>query len=267
MIDDADLFTGGFTPQVTLQPKGTAYAEPQSRLQWGKVVARHPADGTMDVALSAGSTLRRVRVAGPWLSTTAGQTYQPYHDLTAPLPSPEGVWDVPLASGGTDLWAIVGFLQAGGQQTTPNAPVIVGFLPDNTSQLNLQTPGIAVWRHESGVYHVTLPTVGQHDEWHWPDGSALVIGTDTEPVDLTTENAAWAPPTMSTPASVTYQHASGAHVTIDPQGNIAVSAAPGATLTFNGGTAGVARVGDAVQVDLSTGTGTITSGSTTVLSG
>jgi len=86
-------------------------------------------------------------------------------------------------------------------------------------------------------------------------------------VDLTTENAAWAPPTMSTPASVTYQHASGAHVTIDPQGNIAVSAAPDATLTFNGGTAGVARVGDAVQVDLSTGTGTITSGSTTVLSG
>lgn len=266
-MDDADLFQGGFTPQAALQPKGQAYATVQSRLQWGKVVARQPQQGTMDVAMSQGATLRGVPVSSPWLSTDVGQVYQPHHDLTAPLPAAGGVWDVPIGSGHADLWAIVGFLQASGQATTPNAPVILGFLPSAAGQMVFTTPGLAVWRHESGVYHVTYPTVGQHDEWHWPDGSHLVIGTDTTPATMTDENARWAPPTTDTPAHVTYTHASGATLTLDPQGNIAVTAAPGATLTFNGGTAGVARVGDAVSVDTTTGVGTITSGSTTVLSG
>lgn len=276
-MGDSDLFNGngaGFAPQVALQPKGAAYAEAQSRLQWGKVVARHPDTGTMDVALSQGSTLRDVPVSGPWLSNTAGQVYQPHHDLTAPLPSTGGVWDVPIASGKTDLWAIVGFVQSSGQQTTPNGPIILGFLPDPDGQMVFTTPGLAVWRHESGVYHVTSPTVGQHDEWHWPDGSVLVVGTDTSPLAMIGENTAWDPPTMSTPASVTFTHASGASFTIDPTGNIAVQAASGKTLTFNGGTEGVARLGDTVSVsgtdsagDSFTATGTITSGSTTVLSG
>ena len=276
-MDDTDLFNGngaGFAPQVALQAKGVAYAEIQSRLQWGKVVARHPETGTMDVAISQGGTLREVPVSGPWLSNTAGQVYQPHHDLAAPLPSTGGVWDIPIASGKTDLWAIVGFVQSSGQQTTPNSPIILGFLPDRDGQMVFTTPGLAVWRHESGVYHVTYPTVGQHDEWHWPDGSALVVGTDTTPATMTNENAAWAPPTTSTPAQVTFTHASGARLTIDPSGNVAVSAAPGKTLTFNGGTKGVARIGDTVSVsgsdsagDTFTATGTITSASTTVLSG
>ena len=273
-MDDQDLFQPGFAPQAVLQPKGQLYADVASRMVWGKVVARHPDDGTMDVALSQGSTLAHVPVGAPWLSNTAGQIYQPHHDLTAPTPHPDGVGDLPIGSGGTDLWAIVGFVQSNGQMKTPNAPIILGFLPVSDGQMTFQTPGIAVWRHESGVVHVTLPPVGQHDEWHYPDGSYLVVGSDTTAHDMTTENAAWDPPTTDTPANVTFHHASGASFTIDSAGNIAVSAAPSGTITLNGGTEGVARVGDAVSVsgtdsagDTFTATGTITSGSTTVKSG
>ncbi len=202
-MDDSDLFQPGFAPQAVLQPKGQLYAETASRLAWGKVVARHPEDGTMDVALSQGSTLTHVPVAGPWLSTATGEVYQPYHDLTAPLPTPQGVWDIPIASGKTDLWVLVGFAQSNGQMHTPNAPIILGFLPTADSQMVFQTPGIAVWRHESGVYHVTLPSVGQHDEIHWPDGSYLVVGSDTAPTNMTAENAAWNPPTTATPLTWT----------------------------------------------------------------
>ncbi len=273
-MDDTALFQPGFSPQAVLRPKGQLYAETASRLAWGKVVARHPDDGTMDIALSQGSTLTHVPVTGPWLSTSAGQVYQPHHDLTAPLPTAQGVWDLPIGSGKTDLWALVGFVQSNGQMHTPNAPIILGFLPTSDGQMVFQTPGIAVWRHESGVYRVTLPAVGQHDEIHWPDGSYLVVGTDTTPHAMTQENAAWAPPTTATPAQVTYHHASGASLTIDSAGAITVNAASGQSLIFNGGTAGVARVGDTVSVsgtdsagDSFTATGTITSGSATVKSG
>jgi hypothetical protein len=60
-------------------------------------------------------------------------------------------------------------------------------------------------------------------------------------------------------SQMTIKNPAGANIILDPQGNI----------LLNGGTAGIARVGDSVQVNVNGTiyTGTITSGSNTVKSG
>ena len=237
-------------------------------LYFGKVIAVHPDRGTVDVALDGagpgGGFYLDCAVGMPYAGSQTGLSYLPTVTLTTPIPGPDGTWDLATASGDRDVYCVVGHLRGLARQPV----VLQWFVLPEGSQMLFETPGIRVDRHESGVYRVTLPTAGQHDEIHWPDGTYLLVGANTTPHPMTTENPAWNPPTASA-GSWTLHHASGASVQIAPDGTITVNAASGQDLVLNGGTAAVARVGDAVQVSVS-GTvysGTITSGSATVKAG
>lgn len=230
-------------------------------IAWGKVVARHPSEGTADVAFAEGGTIQHVPVLCSPLSTEAGAIYQPAIDLAAPIADPDGVWDVPGPSGGADQWVAIAFVGGSVRQ-----PLIIGSIPSRVGQMLTTTPGIALERHESGVYRVTTPA--GHDELHWPDGTFLTVGQDTTSYDMTAENAAWNPPTL--PAlNVVLKHSSGASLTITPVGAVQVQAAAGQLVTLGeaGSAKPVARQGDPVSVNTTTGVGTITSGSTEVQSG
>lgn len=191
-------------------------------LTWGKVVARHPEDNSVDLAMQNGSTYQHVQVNSPFLGSQLGQVYLPKHDLANPVPSAGGTHDVPGASGKGDLYALVGFPQDSRQ------PVVLGFFTPAQNEMTFQTLGIKVDRHESGVYHVTLPT--GHDERHFPDGSYFVVG-DTQSYDMTAENQNWNPPTQSSPAPVVFHHASGTTITIQPSGAVQINSVAGISLS------------------------------------
>ena len=232
------------------------YALGIGALSWGKVVARHE-DGTVDVAMQAGGTYRHVPVSSWSLGSQVGEVYLPAHDLTSPTPNSQGPWDVPGASGKADVFAVVGFLEGNARR-----PIVMSFMPPAISQMVFQTKGIKVSRHESGVYHVTLPS-GQ-DEVHWPDGSFLVWG-GTASYDMAQENANWAPPTASA-GPITLHHSSGATVTITAAGEIQLQPASGQVVSVGSGSSSVA-LADLVATafnqhthDVTTSSGTYTTG-------
>jgi len=191
---------------------------------WGKVVARH-SDGTVDVAMQNGATYQRVPVESPALSSKNGQVYLPTHDLTQPIVDAHGVWDTPIAANKDkgDIFAHVAFLEGSTRQ-----PIITGFFLPAQNEMSFQTPGIKVDRHESGIYHITLPS--GHDEWHFPDGSYLVVG-DTTTYDMTTENPNWNPPTQSTAVPIVLNHSSGTTIKILPSGEVEINSVAGITLS------------------------------------
>ncbi len=232
------------------------FATGMGALSWGKVVARN-ADGTMDVAMQAGGTYRHVQVSSWALGSQVGDVYLPTHDLAAPLPNAGGVWDVPGASGKADLFAIVGFLENNARR-----PIVTGFIGPAQSQMVFSTLGIKVSRHESGVYHVTLPS-GQ-DEIHWPDGSYLTWGS-TSSYDMTQENAQWNPPTAAS-GPIVLHHSSGAQVTITAAGAIELTPAAGQVVSVGTGGSSVA-LADLVATafnahthDVTTSSGSYTTG-------
>ncbi|NMP20780.1 hypothetical protein [Sulfobacillus harzensis] len=230
--------------------------QPGAVLLWGKVSARHPAEGTVDVVLDHGSILPHVPVVPQLVGTLTGSSYLPKTDPVQPQQTPQGPYGLPTPNPdptANDLYAVVAWLEGSGRQ-----PLVVGFLPPTTPPPAWlpQQPGWAVRRHESGQWEAIDPdgnlTLG------WPDGSTLTVTTGSGPaVPPTDINPAW-PPANGSDVQVHLQLAGGA--TIDVVGN---------TITLNGGTAGIARVGDSVQVDVNgtTYTGSIISGSDTVKSG
>ena len=233
--------------------------QPGAVLLWGKVSARHPADGTVDVTLDHGTVLPHVPVLPQWIGTLTGASYLPQVDPVTPQSTPQGPYGLPTPNPdptANTLYAVVGWLEGSGRQ-----PVVVGFLPAPQSAFLPQTPGWQVFRHESGQWHAIDPsgnlTLG------WPDGSTLAVTTGSGPASPATDiNPAW-PSSSGSAVQVHLKLAGGA--TLDVVGN---------TITLNGGTAGIARVGDTVSVsgtdsagDTFTATGTITSGSATVKSG
>lgn len=230
--------------------------QPGAQLLWGKVSARYPAEGTVDVVLDHGSILPHVPVLPQLVGTLTGQSYVPAIDPVTPQSTPQGPYGLPTPNpdpAGNDLYAVVAWLEGSGRQ-----PLVVGFLPPSTPAPAWlpQQPGWAVWRHESGQWWAVDPDGNL--SMGWPDGSTLAV---------TTEPTAADPPTAINPA---WPAASGSAVALH------LRLAGGATLdvvgdqiTLNGGTAGVARVGDPVTVTISgtTFTGTISSGSTSVFAG
>lgn len=225
-----------------------------AQLLWGKVSGRHPERGTVDVTLDRGTILPDVPVLPQALGQLTADTYLPVSDPVTPQATPQGPYGLPTPNPdptANTLYAVVGWLEGSGRQ-----PVVIGFLPTRTSAVAPQTPGWQVQRHESGTWHALDPagnlTMG------WPDGSTLSVTTTGTPANPPQDiNPQW-PATTGSDVQVQIRLASGASVAIQ-----------GGQIILNNGTAGVARVGDSVQVDVggTIYTGTITSGSTRVLSG
>ena len=250
----------------------------QPDLIYAKVVAVHSDAGTIDAAIDGangqGGFYTNVSVLSWSYATETGQAYLPSNiKLTSPMPAAQGTYDQPVPSGEQDVWCVIAHLSGRAQR-----PVCLGFVSPLQSQVHTKDAGYDVKLHESGVYSVTDPsgnvTVGL------PDGSSIVVGASTTPVDMTTQNSEWKPKTSVTPYNVTMNM--NGDVSITTQKNIALTVTGNITMTvqgnvtldttgdvYLGGTSGaaVARVGDAVSVNTTTGIGTITSGSGKVFSG
>lgn len=220
----------------------------------GKVVALHPEAGTVDLMIDGangqGGHLQHVPVLSWSMGTQTGTSYFPTVDLAAPIPSPHGTFDQPLPSGKQDVWAVVGSLNG-----RANRPVVLGFMNPLQQQTRSNTVGDEVSVHESGIYHVK--TVDGTLQIGLPDGSEIVINTTGTPVDMTSKNASWRPKTTTS----AYQ------ISITVKGPVVVDAPEVYLGTTQGNGAAVARVGDTVSVNTTTGAGTITSGSSKVFSG
>ena len=229
------------------------------RLLWGKVSGRYP-DGHVDVTLDHGGILPHVPVLAQLVGRAAGTTYLPPSvpiGAQGTVQGPYGVPTEPTDRAHPEYLAVVDWLEGSGR-----APVVVGFLPPPSSGITPSQAGWAVQRHESGQWMTVDPrgnlTMG------WPDGSTLAVtATGSAAVPSADVNPHW-PSASGSAVQVHLALASGG-ATIDIVGR---------QVTINGGTAGVARVGDPVSVsgtdsagDTFTATGTITSGSQTVFAG
>ncbi len=256
----------------------------QTRPMLAKVIAVHSDIGAVDVAidgLGQAGYFNNVPVMSWSYGSQTGQAYMPSNiDHAAPVPSSQGTYDPPIASGKQDVWCVVEFLSGRSQR-----PVCIGFVSMLGSMIQTKDPGWEVKLHESGVWSATDPegnvTIGL------PDGSSVVIGTSTTPADMTTVNDKWNPKTMTTAYNITLDLKGNLSLTIKGDTSINVTgktsitsvgdvnvassgnAVIDATNVYLAGTGGqeVARKGDAVQVDTTTGVGTITSGSAKVFSG
>lgn len=213
----------------------------------GRVIDIHPKNTTVDVALYSGDTLRNVRVLFNSANTKAGFRYLASVFNQNSKATVRGSDSSPSMTHVADTIAVVSFLD-GNFQT----PRVIGFDFPIDSQLHLDEDGLSVDVHESGIYSVI--TKEGHHETHYPDGSYVIYGPDTTSKDMTAiqgNGQAWKPSTTTTQTNMTIHLAQG--VTIQTQNG---------TLSINGGTADVARVGDSVQVTISgtTYTGQITTG-------
>lgn len=249
------------------------------RMLWGKISARHPETGRVDVTLDHGSILPNVLMGPQMLGQTIGETYLPAVNLVTPEPTaqgPYGLPTLPASPADNTQYVLVDWLEGSGRE-----PVVVGYNPTTVSIIAPQKPGWKVFRHEAGYWE----TVDPDGNWTqtWPDGSTISVSTTGTPAQPTDINPQFPAPPATTPVQMTFQTAAGAKLIIsgttvtvtDGAGATAVLNNGVATITantvnFNNGTKGVARLGDSVSGTTSNGdtfTGTITSASTTVLSG
>ncbi len=241
----------------------------QTKLFLAKMVASHPQNGTIDVAIDGapgqGGFYSNVPVMSWSYGSLTGQTYLPNVDLASPIPVAEGTYDQPIASGKEDVWCVCGHLDGRANRT-----VCLGFLSMPGAQIHTIDPGFDVKVHESGVYQ--LITNEGHVELHLPDGSFIVVASDTSSFDMTSQNPAWNPATTTSDYNITLNIKGNVSLTVNGtltanvNGDATIN---GSSITLNNGSEGVARKGDTVSVDVSgtTYTGTITSGSETVFSG
>lgn len=236
--------------QSRSQTEKGPYMAATPSLLLSKVIQFNPEQGTVDVAIDGanvqGGMLRDVPVFSWSAGTQTGQSYFPTVDLTQPVQTQAGTYDLPLPSGKEDVWALIGFLNGRG-----NRPVCVGFQQPLESTARSDAVGDAVDLHESGIYEITtkdgILQVGL------PDGGLILISTSSTPVDMTTKNANWSPKTTTQK----YQ------INITVQGPVTIDAPEVYLGTSQGGGQAVARVGDSVD----TSTGIITGGSSKVFSG
>ena len=231
----------------------------QEQMFLGKVVAVHADTGTVDVALDAssgqGGFYSRIPVLSWSYASQTGQTYMPSNiDLAAPMPSAQGTYDQPISSGKQDVWCVCAHLSGRAQR-----PVCIGFIAMPGAWIHTKDPGYDVKLHESGVSWITTPD-GQV-QINLPDGSNLVIGTGTAPLDMTTQNPAWNPKTTTTAYNVTLNLNGNVNLTVN--GSATINATEVYLGAATGSGAAVARVGDSVNLT----TGVIETGSAKVFSG
>lgn len=231
----------------------------------GKVIAVNQDDSTVDVALFGGQILRHVRVLFNSANTVSGFRYLASIANTDSAQKTEnGILDKAIPTHKADTIATIVYVQG---QTS--APRVIGFSFPIDAQMHINELGLAMFRHESGVY--SLIDKNGHHEIHYPDGSYVIAATDTTPKTMKSgsQAQAWSTPTSAS-INVTIHLAQGVDITIQ-NGKISLTATQIdlITNTLNlGGTGGaaIARVGDAVSVNTTTGLGTITAGSTKVKS-
>lgn len=233
------------------------------RLLWGKISARHPETGRVDITLDHGSILPNVAVAPQMLGQTVGETYLPPVDPVQPDPTAQGPYGLPELPANPDAatqYVLVDWLEGSGRE-----PVLMGFLPTLSSAIAPQEAGWKVFRHEAGYWE----TVDPEGNWTqtWPDGSTFSVSTTGTPAPPTAINPLFPAPPQTTPVQFTMQTAAGAKITVS---GTTVTITGATNVVLNDGTRGVARLGDSVSGTTSNGdtfTGTITSASTSVLSG
>ncbi|KIL42084.1 hypothetical protein SD70_02555 [Gordoniibacillus kamchatkensis] len=217
----------------------------------GKVMAINPADSTVDIRLFNGQPLRRVRVLFNSANTVAGFRYLASVQNNAPQNTPSGVIDDGVLTHLADTIATIIYVQ--GDTLSPR---VIGFSFPLDAQMHINEQGLAMFRHESGVYSLIDKT--GHHETHYPDGSYIIAAPDTSPKPIGSEGQPWNPPTGAPNINITIHLAQGFDISIK-----------NGVLSLAGGTKGVARVGDSVQVNVggTIYTGTITGGSSKVISG
>lgn len=139
----------------------------------GIVVATHPGDHSVDVVLSDGRRLAGVQVLTPNGSARSGT-----FDMPA-MPEREGdaKWDVSQPHG-QDQIALVEFVG--------EAPVVVGFLYPQVSQMTFDDPKLRVSRHQSDVM-TSIDGDGNIQLDH-PSGTYIRIGEAPDRVDMAGKN-------------------------------------------------------------------------------
>ncbi len=229
---------------------GTAKQREEWNYCWlslAKVIARNPAQGTVDLIMGHGGVWHNVRVMGGF-SGDSGHQYIPHFAPTVPFLTKDGTVDLPVP-GQRDLWAVVGYLDGNSK-----SGVVLGFLNPLSSQLYTKTPGLEVGLHESGTYRLTTPT--GKTQVTWPDGTSLVVGEDTTPHDMASENSQWNPPTNATPIQFQFKHSSGFTITFN-----------GTTLEIGAGTQHPLTFADALVTAFNAHTHNVTTSSGTYTTG
>jgi hypothetical protein len=193
----------------------------------GKVIAVNPEDSTVDVALFGGQILRHVRVLFSSANTVAGFRYlSSVSKSDGAQNTQNGIVDKAMLTHIADTVATVVYVQG---QTL--APRVIGFSLPIDSQMHINELGLAMFRHESGVY--SLIDINGHHETHYPDGSYIIAGKDLNPKQMDTGSKAqsWETPTAPN-IDMKIHLAQGVDITIQ-NGKIVLSAGQ-ASLTVDG---------------------------------
>lgn len=178
-------------------------------VQEGKVIAVHPEDSTVDVALYGGQILRRVRVLFNSANTVAGFRYlASVVNNDGAQNSENGIVDKAVLTHKADTIATIVYVQG---QTL--APRVIGFSLPIDSNMHIDEQGLALFKHESGVY--TLIDKDGNHEIVYPDGSYIVAGSITAPKELFVGEGAqmWDTPDVP-PINLTIHLAQGVDITI-----------------------------------------------------
>jgi hypothetical protein len=180
----------------------------------GKVVAVNPIDSTVDIRLYSGDILRHVRVLFNSANTVAGFKYLASIENNNPVNSPSGVYDDGSKTGVADTLATIVYIQG-----DTLAPRVIGFSLPLDAQMHVNEQGMAMFRHESGVY--SLVDKNGHFEIHYPDGSYIIAGPDADSKNITSSGQPWSIP--GKPAiNIKISHSSGSFIAIAPDGLITI---------------------------------------------
>lgn len=180
----------------------------------GKVIGVNPEDSTVDVRLYNGQILKRVRVLFNSANTVAGFRYLSSITNNAPVNSSSGTLDDGTLTGISDTLATIIYIQG-----NTIAPRVIGFSFPKNAQMHINEQGLAMFRHESGVY--SLIDKNGHHETHYPDGSYLIVAQDTTPRTLTSSGQTWNTPTRP-PVNFIFKHSSGSYISIGTDGTVSI---------------------------------------------
>lgn len=191
-------------------------------LMLGVVVATYPAGQSVDVLLTDdGSRLSNVQVLVPTGSSDTGEVDLP--DIG--LPADDTRWDIKLAAE-RYVRAVVGFIRG--------APVVIGFLLPQITQLTFDQKNRRIMRHASGAYS-TIDGQGNTEFYH-PSGAYVRIAASGAHEDLSGKDVdgKWKAGGGS-PAHIHIEQAAGtAAVDIAPDGSITVNTNSTVTATAAG---------------------------------
>lgn len=204
-------------------------------LQMGKVIGVKADKKTVDIVMMNGGAVHYdVPVLAPMASTSSGLSHLPRPQN--PKANTEEGYDFPIAYGGRDIFAIVGFVEGVGTM-----PVVLGFRYPAENQLSFSNSVGAnhyIDRHESDRYHRMIgdtveenggADVASEEEIRYPDDSYFKVvknggsraltnlselnrDAETQPFTVKKENR----------KGFYFQHASGTRVFIGPDGEIKI---------------------------------------------